>query len=236
MPIIKASSNAISIEPDITLITMEQVPYGYKTSNGELNGVFYDILNRIVKDSGINKQSSILSTKRVIAALSSQRSICSLTANTPDAIAQLDLIEPIGYPMNAGVIPKKGIELEDYDSLKNIIIAVPLGLYFNDKFNNDHSLSIVYPRNYVNAVKMLEIGQVDAIAGAVSTFQYIGAKQGISTKEFGQPLLFSQNEVYLVCTHGIDKSIRKKLKNTVITLKSTGEIKKIINSYLYILN
>lgn len=101
----------------------------------------------------------------------------------------------------------------------------------NEHFNNDRTLSIVSPRNYTNAVKLLKNGQVDAIAGAILALKFIGIKEGMAATDFGSPLILSRNEVQLVCSYGLSKITRKKLKDTVIELKANGSIQDTLNVY-----
>jgi ABC-type amino acid transport substrate-binding protein len=91
-------------------------------------------------------------------------------------------------------------------------------VYFDEHFDKDQTLSIVSPRNYTNAVKMLKNGQVDAIAGAIVALKFIGKKEGMVTADFVSPLILSRNEVLLVCSRWLSKNIRKKLKDAVIKL------------------
>ena len=78
---------------------------------------------------------------------------------------------------------------------------------------------------------MLKSGQVDAIAGAILALKFIGKKEGMATTDFGSPLILSRNEILLVCSHGLSKRIRKKLRDAVIELKSNGTIQDTLDVY-----
>jgi len=229
--IASATANEFNVDNDITMITMDQIPYGFSEDNGKTTGVLYDILNEIMVESGIEQPNKVLSPMRIIATMTNQSNVCTLVADTPEVISMFDLIEPIGYKMSAGVLPRVGIKLLNYSSLKELTIAVPFGNYINEEFNNDNALTLVSARNYINAIKLLKSRQVDAIAGAISTIMFIGKKEGMTNKDFEQPFLFSQNDIQLVCTNGLAKKTREKLKNAVLKLKSNGEIQNIISGY-----
>jgi ABC-type amino acid transport substrate-binding protein len=228
---VPVTSNAFNDNNNITMITMDQIPYGFRGTNGRTTGVLYDILNEIMIESGIEKKNEVLSPMRLIATMTTKNNVCTLVADTPEVISMFDVIEPIGYQLTAGILPRVGATLLNYSSLRKLTIAVPLGNYINEKFNNDNKLSIMASRNYSNAINLLKTGQVDAIAGAISTIRFVGKKEGMKTTDFGQPLLFSQNDIQLVCTKGLTKKVRRTLKNAVLKLKSNGEIQKIINGY-----
>jgi ABC-type amino acid transport substrate-binding protein len=228
---VSVTSNEFDVTDDITMITMDQMPYGFSGDNGKSTGVLYDILNEIMVESGIEQPNEILSPMRIIATMTTQNNVCTLVADTPEVISMFDLIEPIGHKMAAGILPRVGAKLQNYSSLKKLTIAVPLGNYINDKFNNDNELTIVSSRNYSSAIKLLKSGHIDAIAGAISTIEFIGKKEGMTTIDFGRPLLFSQNDIQLVCTNDLAKTSRRKLKDAVLKLKSNGEIQKILSAY-----
>ncbi|NQZ83421.1 MAG: transporter substrate-binding domain-containing protein [Colwellia sp.] len=216
---------------DVIMITMEQIPYGYLSSEGKTIGVLYDILNEIIRDSGIGQVNQLMPPKRIFSYMMKKQKVCSLLAGVPSIVSNFDLIEPIGYELTAGILPKAGIKLVNYSDLKNITIAVPLGIKINSKFNSDASLIKVHPPEYLNAIRMLKKGRVDAIAGAVSNLLYIAKLEGMQLDVFDKPFVFSRIGVYLVCSKSLDKSIRNKLKQSVIRLKLAGIIQKTLDRY-----
>tara|TARA_R110000737_G_scaffold3578_2_gene12142 strand:- start:14988 stop:15758 length:771 start_codon:yes stop_codon:yes gene_type:complete len=219
---------------DIAILTMAQLPYGYSSNNGESTGVFYDILNEIVTLAGLNTENVITPSKRLYKLINSKTKICTLAADTPLMLEKLDNIAATNFFIQAGILPREGIKLTDYSSLKGITIAVPLGINIDDKFHQDNSLLKVFPSQYLNAIKMLKINRVDAVAGAISTLEFLAKSAGMKSSELGKPLIFSQYNVHLFCSYNISKSTRSKLKAAVITLKSQGKITEIINQYFNI--
>ena len=152
-----------------SMATLEQIPYGFKTSNGQIKGGLFDVLNEIIKESGLKASNQLLSAQRLNMELNKGSQLCTLAADTPYAVKNYDLIEPIGLTLSAGIIPRKNLKLSNYSTLKNIIIAVPLGIYFDKKFDGDNNLTKIRPLNYSNAIKMLNHEQVDAVAGAIES-------------------------------------------------------------------
>jgi polar amino acid transport system substrate-binding protein len=218
-------------ESDITILTLDQMPYGYTSTIGESTGVFYDILNEIVILAAINSENVITPAKRIYNLINSNTKICTLAADTPLIMDKLDNIEAIDFFIQAGVLPKAGIELSNYSSLKGITIAVPSGINVDDKFHNDEHLIKVFPSQYSNAMKMMKINRVDAVAGAISTLRFIAKLEGIEGKELGKPFIFSQYNIHLFCSYNISEKTRNKLKEAVISLKGTGKITEILNKY-----
>lgn len=213
------------------MMTMEQEPYGFKNAAGASSGVLYDILNEIILLSGVGNTNQIVPSKRLLSVMKNKTNACTIVADTPDVLANFVMISPIGYTVTVGILPSAGITLNDYSNLQGIIIAVPLGVYFNEKFHFDTSLTKVSPPQYVNAIGMLKKGRVDAVAGAISSLKYIAKKEGMTNKHFGTPFIFATNEMHLVCTKTLLMTTRKKLKQALIKLQQSERIKMIVESY-----
>jgi ABC-type amino acid transport substrate-binding protein len=215
-----------------SMATLEQIPYGFKTFNGQIKGGLFDVMNEIIKESGLKASNQLLSASRLNRALNQGSQLCTLATDTAYAIRNFDLIEPIGLTLPAGIIPRKTIRLPSYASLKNIIIAVPLGIYFDKKFDKDKTLTKIHPLNYSNAIHMLKYEQVDAIAGAIDSLLYIAKHGSMSESDFSPPLVLSNREIYLTCNKDAPSNVRSALRTAIITLKKEGKIKKIQKKYL----
>jgi len=218
----------------VRMITMEQFPYGYRTEAGKPIGIWYEILNKIIIEGGLSIKNEIIPTKRLIRFINSNNKMCTLLADRAIRPDNLEVLGEIGHELSAGILPKKGIRIEKYEDLRNIVIAVPLGIEFNNHFDKDLHIQKIRPPQYFNAIKMLYKGRVDAVAGAIPILKYIARTEGISESEFDRPFVFLTTDVYLMCTFSVKKTIRDKLQKTLNELKEKGEIKKIIGSYFTI--
>jgi len=216
----------------ISAYTLEQVPYGFKNDSGEVTGFLYEMMTEIITTSELTIAHQILPPKRLFKELNNQKQSCSILAGTSFIKNQFDLIEPIGVQLSAGILPKAGIKLTDYDSLKNISIAVPLGIHFNERFDNDDSLDKMFPAKYLNAIQMMKHEHVDAAAGAIASLLYIAKQEGMSENDFDKPLNLAGAEIYLTCSRATTKDIRHRLGESVKTLKRAGRFQTIINHYL----
>jgi polar amino acid transport system substrate-binding protein len=216
---------------ELKFVTMEQFPYGYKTEKGKPAGIWYDILNNIIQKSGISVRNEITPTKRIVSYYNSNVRSCTLLADNTEKEDNLENIGEIGQVLSAGVLPKNGIKIEKYTDLKNLVIAVPLGIEFYNTFDNDLTINKVRPPQYLNAIKMLSKGRVDAVAGAIPILKYIAKLEGMSEREFGSPLIFITTNVMLVCTKSVNKIVRNKLKVALTELKEEGGVKKILDQY-----
>jgi len=223
--------HAQSMKNDVAMITMKQKPYGFILADGSFTGVLYDILNEIIRESGVGQVNQIIPPKRLVFQLRSNKKTCSLVADSPSSVSSFDFIEPIGYELITGILPRAGLNLIDHEDLKGLTIAVPLGIDIKDTIKNDINFFIISPPQYINAIGMLHKGRVDGIAGAISTLKYIGLAEGMTTKDFGRELVFQRNYVHLVCTYAISRDTRQMLRRAVVKLKENGTIKDILKRY-----
>jgi len=222
---------AASSESEVGMIAMEQTLYGFENEQGEKTGALYDLLVAIRKTSGIGLPVVIQPAKRLLATMSRGKKSCTAVINSPDVIDSLDVIEPIGYTLAAGILPIAGIKLKEYSSLQKIKIAVPLGIVFDDKFHLDTTLNKVSTPKYINGIRMMKLGRVEAVAGAVSVLKFIAKQEGLNSQFFDQPLIFTESDLYLVCSFQLNSSERDKLQQAVIKLRSSGKSQDIFNRY-----
>jgi polar amino acid transport system substrate-binding protein len=224
-------SKVAASQTEISMVTMDQIPYGYKDSEGKEVGVLFDIMNAIMHVSGIGEKNTLIPSKRLGVMLLSGSSVCVIVANTPD-VTTPSLIAPIGYSLKMGILPKIDSGITDYKSLTGKTVAVPLGVQFDTLFHNDTSIIKVSPPQYINAIKMLKAGRVDAVAGALINLQSIAKSVGMQEKDLAPPIILSQNQMYIICSKEVLTPIRQKLKKAVEQLRETGEIQTILRRYL----
>lgn len=194
-------------------------------------GVLYEILKEIKKLTNNSKEIQLYPAKRILLSSKQNNKICSIAANTPDVIESFNLIEPIGFNVTVGILPISGIKLSEYSDLSDKIIAVPLGIIFDEKFHNDKSLNKVHPPAYINGIRMLKKGRADAVAGAIPMLKYIAKKENISKSFFDKPLIMFEASMYLICNKSIKKEETDILKDALKKLKSNGKTQQILDNY-----
>jgi ABC-type amino acid transport substrate-binding protein len=228
---VSQSTYAVIGNNTFSMATLEQIPYGFKTSKGQIKGGLFDTMNAIISESGLKASNQLLPPQRLMFELDTGDQLCTLIANTPDTSKHFDLIEPIGISLPAGILPRKGLKLPNYASLKNTIIAVPLGVYFNKQFDRDNALTKIRPLNYSNAIQMLKYKQVDAVAGAIESLRYIAKHGSQLDSDFAPPLILSKLKIYLTCNRSTPDTVRDAMRAAIMTLKKSGKIQKIHQRY-----
>ena len=224
-------THARNVNNSISMMTLELFPYGFLDEKGKEDGVLYNIMNEIMTESGIGKLHAILPAKRLVVEFANPEGMCTIVMNTPYVNNQLEVIEPIGYKLSVGILPKAGINLDSYSDLKSIVVALPRGIYVGDRFMNDKTLTKASTSKYYSALLMLKAGRVDAVAGALQSLLYIAKNKEFAGQKFGKPLIFSENEMNLFCNNAVTKKVRDTLKSTLIELKRSGKVQKLLDRY-----
>jgi len=226
------STNTHSSDDRVRMLVIDQIPYAFENEKGKKTGLLLDIMSEIQELSQVGLPIKPIPLKRLLSTMLLDFKACSLLANSPLVNDNFDLVESIGYKMTGGILPLAGSNLSDYSSLKGKSIAVPLGVRFDNKFHNDTTLNKISAPHYINGIKMMIRGRVDAVAGAIPVLKYLFKKEGFDTSFFGSPLILVNKEMYLACSFNLTKTERVKLQQAVIELKSNGEIEKILDRYL----
>ncbi|MBT3360043.1 MAG: transporter substrate-binding domain-containing protein [Rhodospirillales bacterium] len=221
-------------ENTVSFATMDVPPYGFKNAKNQQEGYLYDLGERVLNEAGFNTHQAVLPLKRLIEEMKIGRRDCTFMARTPLVQRIFRLIEPIGKELEAVVVARAGIPINRYDDLIGLRIAVPLGISFDPRFDNDKSLTKVPTKDYQQSVKMLIGGRVDAVAGALDSLTFNLRQMGLDPKEeLDEPLVFNRVSLWLVCrADGPKKAKEIRLQDAVRELRENGSITKIIENYL----
>lgn len=218
----------------VRFATMELTPYGMIAKDGTTSGYLYEVSNLILKTAGFPPRNTILPIKRVIKGLMIGDFDCSIFAETPFAKENFRLLEKIGKKLKVGVLPAKGIKLHSYEDLRDMKIAVPLGISLSPKFDSDKELIKISSSDYFQAVKMLSKGRMNAIAGALDSLRYSARQIDLDPDQiFDQAFLFLDLDMWLTCPNkNLAPESIERLRSAVRKLRKNGKILDIIDRYL----
>ncbi|MBL4741044.1 MAG: transporter substrate-binding domain-containing protein [Sneathiella sp.] len=213
---------------------MKLPPYGFFDGEGNGAGYLFDVGNAILKKASLPENAKLLPMKRLFKQLEQKAVDCTLLAATPFTRSHYRLIEPTGIFLSPAIVPKAGIDLVRYEDLQGLSIAIPRGVSFDDRFDQDETLIKSTIDNYRQAVEMLEKGRFDAIVGVLGSYLFNARLLGFQAdKIFGKPLIFKKIPIWLVCNQdGPSLEIESKLKNATSELRRDGAILKIVEKYL----
>lgn len=214
-------------------LIMQQEPYSYLDADGKSAGYVFQIANRILKEAGFPQKAQMLPIKRMIRDISSGTADCTIAASSPFARKTFSQIEPIGHPLQVGIVPRKGITLRTYADLEGLRIGVPRGMSIGDPFDSDTNLTKVPTPDYEKSALMLAYGRIDAIMGAVESIRFSALKKaGLVGEIFGDPLVTQTYPNMLMCNKDLpEDGYVLSLKQATRRLKARGEIQEIIRDF-----
>ncbi|MCW9032717.1 MAG: transporter substrate-binding domain-containing protein [Rhodospirillales bacterium] len=216
----------------ITLGIMALAPYGFKDTNGQWKGNWLEISHALAKRSNIKMDINVRPVARLTHQMGAGTLDCIIAAEVPFTEERYSRVARVGYSLEFGVLPAKGIELNSYDDLKNIAIAVSLGTKMGLPFDEDTSLQKVQTRDYLTAIKMLERKRVDAVVGVLSSLKYSSKLAGQENVKFGKPFVFKTLPINFYCMPNSQTKIYwPKIKETLSGLNEDGTIRRILNRY-----
>lgn len=212
---------------------MALTPYGYYDKNGKPQGDLFSITKAIVSEGNFSQKVAIQPMKRLTQSLLVKQELdCSLFGDVPYIRTNYTLIESTGIDVNFGVLPVKNIHIGEYADLSSLRIGVPLGISIGNPFDSDLSLNKVQAKGHESGMLMLKHRRFDALAGVISSLQFAGQINGVTSEYYGEPFITKQVPIWVVCRPGFaDKSLTEKIRKTVIKLRENGTIQQIFTDY-----
>ena len=210
---------------------MQQHPYGFQQDN-ETKGYLFDIAHLVLKTARIDGQVEVLPHKRLHTELREGSQTCSFFASTSFVTENYKIHEPLGKKLDAVVLPRKSVVLNEYRDLSGIRIGVPRGVFIDPRFDGDTQLDKHATVDYRRSIQMLRHGRVDAVVGAYDSLLYNMKEIGMATKHVGKPLVFHTFPLVLACRKQGETQLIDRLNKAIATLRETGELNQIIESYI----
>jgi len=213
----------------IRFAIMALTPYGYYAENGQPRGDHFDIATAILTEGGFQGEVVITPLKRISHRMFIEKTTdCSLFAAVPFVKDNYSLVEPIGIDLRFGFIPRKGVTINDYESLRGLRIGVPLGVHMGGSFDQDKTINKLETKDYETGMLMLKRSRFDAIAGVIGSLQFGGKRVGVDAIHYGIPWVVHGIPVWVACRpQFLDESMKNRLRNTVAKLRDNGTIKRI---------
>ncbi|WP_421779955.1 substrate-binding periplasmic protein [Kiloniella litopenaei] len=213
--------------------TIEQEPYGFVNSAGEQDGYLYKVAELILKQAGYVTKPQAVPVNRLIKNLKVGNSTCILAAKSPFVKEHFEPIEDIGHTIEVGFMPRKGIELNGYEDLKGLRIAIPAGMTIGNPFDEDQSLTKINTPDYKRGVLLLSRGDIDVVVGAIESIKYSALfVSGKPSHLLGEPHIINSFPMSLTCRKQLkDNPVVMRLKLATKSLREDGITKMVISEF-----
>lgn len=222
--------------PVIEIRTIEILPYGIKTNTDSSeflsSGIYYDIANLLAEESGYQPHNEIYPYARIMLELKSGQTDMTIMFKYKELDEFVTYVAPLPSLKNV-VIGLKGTSFTSLDSLKGKKLAYLRGAKFSDDIDNDPDIIRFNTFDFVQAVKMLIAGHVDAVIGPMDPIISAALQLNRDENLFGEPFLVSQRTPWVqISNKSLGKISALKLKAHFEQIIKRGELIKLRKKYL----
>ena len=218
------------VSQPLVIRTIGFAPYGISTP--QLGGIYYETANILAQEAGFTPNNNIAPYARIIEELKAGRADLTIMFKYDELDDYVIYIAPLA-PLKTVVIGLNGTEFKNYDQLKHKTIAYLRGAHFSDTIDNDPAIIKYKTADFLQGVRMLMAGRVDAIIGPIDPILSAAAQMNKNIDLFGTPLIVAER------TPWIQLSIQSKhigeqnrLKAAYIKIKQQGVIEALRNKYV----
>lgn len=207
---------------------MMNAPMGYIDKDGLSGGTHWQAFVQIEKESDLCINKQIVPMARLLRNIEIGHADLAIMFKSKKRLAYSDAIAYFSS-ITTAVLPKKSVEIASYNDLYALNIGKTRGSFLSTRFNNDTSLSIVKLKDLGQALSMVDLGRIDAVAGGLEVMLF-------QLNHMGKLHKFNTEHSFYLGTrehwfHASKKSTKRKQIQSVLSaiakLKSVGEFESI---------
>ena len=211
---------------ELLILTENYPPFNYE-EDGELQGVFVDIIVEMLKISDLKlykKDIKIWPWSRGYSTLQKRKNtVLFATAQTKERKVLFKWIGPV-FLQTYNLIAKKtsNIQIEDIDDIKKYKIAairddVGEGLLLSNSL--DKINEIIRLNDAVPALKMIDKGRADLFSYAYKSALWYAKQAGLKTEDFKSAYVFQKKHLYYAFNKDTDEKIIRTFEKAFIEIK-----------------
>lgn len=210
-----------SDKPVLQVRTIEVLPYGVKSGEKQ-SGVYYELMNRLLADSGYEFDNRIYPYARIIHELKSGQADLTIMFRYEELVPYVEYIQPLPTLKNV-VVGRRTTQISQLNDLHFKALAYLRGATFSEAIDNNPRIFKQMVVDFNQGVNMLANGRVDAIIGPLIPIFGAAAKLQLADDFFGEPLVVSERTPWLQASNkSLEKLDVKKLKSRFTALIEAG--------------
>lgn len=217
---------------ELRIGTIDVPPFGMRSADNKPSGIMYEISNRIAEEAGFTYTNTLLPYARTSFDLE-DGSIDFVVRFNNEELPKIShqLVAVVSMP--SIIVARRGTTMTSLADLHGKTVGILRGGQFDGKFATDNAIKKYGANDYVQILRMLQAGRLDAAIGSNVGLYYSAGLLGIKPDELSEPLLLGKREFILHFTRKFDdEETMKALVAATEKLKRSGEIKRIIEKYL----
>ncbi len=230
-PFLLAMNFAAGAAAEIRFGTFDLPPYALIGDPDGRKGMLRDINSAVVHRAGLTHRDQVMPLKRIHKEM--EKGSISCATFLPLAWDKLGLIQvaEILANVNSIVVPKTGLEINVFEDLYGLKLAIPRGSYSGVPIMTDPRIERLLTNGYIQSAAVLKAGRVDAIAGSDIAIYHSLGLNGVRTSEIGRPFVFLKSPLWLQCRPDVDPANIAKLRTAARQLRSEGVFERIRAKY-----
>ncbi|WP_076407626.1 ABC transporter substrate-binding protein [Shewanella sp. UCD-KL12] len=239
LSISSAQGETIQSSSIIEIRTIDILPYGIRTRiKGQTppeflpSGIYFDMANQLAIESGYQPHNKIYPYARIMLELKSGQTDMTIMFKYKELEDYVTYIAALPSLKNV-VIGLKGTNYASFDSLKGKRIAYLRGAKFSDRVDNDPDIYRFETLDFVQAIKVLIAGRVDAVIGPMDPIISAAKQLNKDITLFGEPFVVSERTPWVqVSNKSLAKISVPQLKSQFDKLIQQEALLKIRKRYL----
>ncbi|MGF1740586.1 transporter substrate-binding domain-containing protein [Vibrio profundum] len=216
----------------INISTMAFAPAGYLGEDRKPMGMAYEMANGIATNAGLDFTNSLKPYPRVLLDLESGDADIALLYINNHLEKSTVKVASIFTDSNI-IIGKAGLDITSLEDLYGLKVGILRKASYSKSFDSNTNITKVRVKNYRQSIRMLLKGRIDALIGGTIIVNYELRKLGHDQDVLGTPFVISRTPVWLlVSKKNKDRTLKEKLRNSVISLKKIGFFTKTAQKYI----
>ena len=207
------SISASAVNGDVvTVATMNVTNYGF-IQDGEKKGVFYEIANSIVIRAGYTPENTVVPYPRAVFLLKNGTVDLSIMLSNKEIEKAAEQLSPI-FEIDNIVVGLAGFKIKSLEDLQGKIVAGLRNAHYDSRYDDAEKIVKFPSLNYIQSIKMLINGRVDAVIGTRPDIFWTLRKLGIPNNTLGDPITLNTKSIFL---HFSKKSNKSVIKPNIIS-------------------
>ncbi|WP_281561684.1 transporter substrate-binding domain-containing protein [Thalassomonas sp. RHCl1] len=185
------------------------------------SGVFYELSEQICKQAGVECLFSFFPYARIVNHIKSGKADFTLLFSNPTLAANAQQVSRILNLQNI-IVGQQGGRLTSLEELQGLRLGMLRGAVYSEKLAQKTDITEYRADTYVQLVKMLKNGRLDAIVGVKTSIFHAAASLGVQPEEFfGKPLDLGYRPVWVHVSNKVSVTILEKVRKAAERVRTS---------------
>ena len=208
-------------------------PWGRRTHEGNVGGVYAEIFKRLGELSGYSFELRLTPIKRAVLDVSAGMGQATMMLERHDLNKGAIVICTV-TSLEIEVWLPTGSQIRSLDQLAGKKVATLRGPSYHEDFDASSLITKVQVAGAWQQLEMMRAGRVDGALGVRQNFLVALREMGQQGNSFADPIWLGSRRVLLWISPGLrDSDIAIKLGRALSQLRRSGEIDRMLARYVY---